>query len=73
MLLTRRATLAWRSVGAKSVVVVALAEADGERAVPSSNVPTASSRATRTAAPARFTPRRATGADEVGDGPGSVG
>ncbi len=61
MLLTSRATLACRSVGAKSVVVVALAVADGDRAVPSSSVATARSRATSTAAPARLTPRRAVG------------
>jgi hypothetical protein len=61
MLLTSRATLAWRSVGAKSVVVVALAVAEGERAVPSSSEPTARSNATSTAAPARPAARRGWG------------
>ncbi len=72
MLLTSRATLACRSVGAKSVLV-ALAVAVGERAVPSSREPTASNRIASTAAPARFTPRRASGTGDDGGGPCSTG
>ena len=63
MLPTSRATLAWRSVGAKSVAV-ALAVADGAFAVPSRSVPTARTSAARTAAPARLTARRGWVADD---------
>ena len=53
--------------------MLATAEAEGERAVPSSSVATASSRTTRTAAPIRLMPRPRTGAHGLGVCPGSTG